>query len=289
MNVRSGHKARWSWHKRPCSSRGRTRSGIQSRRTIYLNGSYDKVVRIWFVADGSLVDTLFGNTNTVWQLTYSPNGAKLASGGVDKVLLVWDVTQQHGKSGKMQALTGHEGDIWTIAFSPDGKTMASSGEDAVIKIWDVATGQLINALRAHDWAVLTLAFSLDGKTLASGGGNKIVRLWQTSNWQLLDTLDGDSQSVYALVFSPDSKTLISVGRDKNALGEVLQYHVKDSSGTKSDDNGVTIRIWDVQSRQFLQALSRHSKGVRSLALSHDGKWLVSASEDKNFIIWSMVH
>ncbi len=248
-------------------------------------GSYDNLIRIWRVSDGSLVDTLFGNNSTVWQLTYSPDGTKLASGGVDKVLRVWDIAQ--GKSGKMQALTGHEGDIWTIAFSPDGKTMVSSGEDAVIRIWDVDSANELKSLSAHDWAVLTLAFSPDGKTLASGGDDKIVRLWQTSNWQLIGELDGDSQSVYALVFSPDSKTLISGGRDKNALGEALQYHMKDSSGAKDDDNEVTIRLWDVQSGQFLQALSRHSNDVRSLALSYDGKWLASASEDKNVIIWSM--
>ncbi|NQZ12892.1 MAG: hypothetical protein HRT35_37575, partial [Algicola sp.] len=62
---------------------------------------------------------------------------------------------------------------------------------------------------------------------------------------------------------------------------------KGNDDKSGDDNGVTIRIWDVQSRQFLQALSRHSNDVRSLALSSDGKWLASASEDKNVIIWSM--
>jgi WD40 repeat protein len=65
-------------------------------------------------------------------LAYSPDGTRIASGGLDDTIKVWD------PSNGQEALTlrGHTGPIWELAFSPDGHRIASASEDGTVKIWD---------------------------------------------------------------------------------------------------------------------------------------------------------
>jgi WD40 repeat protein len=64
----------------------------------------------------------------------------------------------------------------------------------------------------------------------------------------------------AVAFSPDGRTLVS--------GE-----------------GSKVRLWDAETGVALRTLEGHTKSVRSVAFSRDGKLLASASEDKTIRLW----
>src|SRR5258706_535613 len=80
--------------------------------------------------------TLKGHSGLVLGVTFSPDGKRLASGGQDQTVKIWDTT-----TGQMAlSLPGHTNMVWSVAFSPDGKHLASGSVDRTAKIWRTATG-----------------------------------------------------------------------------------------------------------------------------------------------------
>ncbi len=52
--------------------------------------SNDKTIKLWNVADGSLLSTLEGNSS-IYSVAFSPDGRTLASGSYDKTIKLWNV------------------------------------------------------------------------------------------------------------------------------------------------------------------------------------------------------
>src|SRR5262249_35876829 len=68
------------------------------------------------------------HTAGVQTLAFSPDGKTLASGGFDRLILLWDTRTWKPR----EPLEGHTSDVTCLAFSPDGTRLASvaSGRDS---------------------------------------------------------------------------------------------------------------------------------------------------------------
>jgi WD40 repeat protein len=91
-------------------------------------------IRIWNLATGKLIRTLYGYSGSLFCLAISPDQKILAAGGIMGSLRFWSLT-----SGiLLRVVPAHNGWINGLAFSPDGKWILSAGSDGSGRIWGVS-------------------------------------------------------------------------------------------------------------------------------------------------------
>ena len=74
---------------------------------------------------------------------FSPDGALVVGGGVDRVVRVW----RTGDGRLLHALRGHTAWIEDAAFSRDGREFATAGGDSTTRIWATASGRPLGTIR----------------------------------------------------------------------------------------------------------------------------------------------
>jgi tricorn protease-like protein len=101
---------------------------------------------------------------TAWA-ALSPDGTRVATGGLDRVVNVWDAS-----TGKLlHQLNGHSAAVKCVSFSPDGTRLVSASDESWLKVWDVATGQEVLTLRYPPRTITAVGFSPDGSKVATFG------------------------------------------------------------------------------------------------------------------------
>ncbi|MDB9449523.1 WD40 repeat domain-containing protein [Dolichospermum circinale] len=220
-----------------------------------------------------LIRTLKGHSSSVYAIAVTPDGKTVISGSADDTIKIWDL----GTGTEKFTLEGHSNSVNAIAVTPDGKTVISGSRDNTIKIWDLGTGQEKFTLEGHsDW-VNAIAVTPDGKTVISGSYDKTIKIWDVETGTEKFTLEGHSSSVKAIALTSDGKTVIS----------------------GSSDN--TIKIWDITQQKtgffdFIHeripsrlkfTLKGHSDSVKAIAVTPDGKTVISGSYDKTIKIWDV--
>jgi WD40 repeat protein len=116
-------------------------------------------IKLWDVAQGTLLATLQGHTNQINDMAFSPDGTLLISGDQDGLVRLWSVPggqKVRDFASGFNPVTGAEFNYYGnwVAFSPDGTKVASAGVDwtitaghtGVIAIWSVADGSLVGKL-----------------------------------------------------------------------------------------------------------------------------------------------
>ena len=164
-----------------------------------------------------------------------------------------------GQKPELVIQTGHSGYITSVVFSADGKLVASSSSDQTIKLWNPATGTQLRTL-IEDSTVDALAFSGDGKTLISASYDA-VKLWDLTTGTVRKVERFGSERLGSVIaLSADGKKLAAA-------------------------SGGSITVWDVFTGGKVHTFTGSQESIASLALSADGKMLVSSSETIN--VWDL--
>ena len=239
-----------------------------------------------------------GHSAEVSAVAWSPDGRRIASGGTDNSVQVWDSI-----TGARMLKYMHTNWVRAVAWSPDGSRLASASYDNSIQIWDYFNGQLLFTCLGHTHGINSLVWSPDGTRLASSSWDKTVRIWDAMTGKAISAYGGHTEVVSAVAWSPDNELLASAGSDKTvhvrhmSSGRLLQTYrghrdcvnglawAPDGRTLASASDDEHVHLWDALSGRLLLAYHGHSDWVWWVAWSPDGRRVLSSSRDKTAQVW----
>ena len=133
--------------------------------------------------------------------------------------------------------------------------------ETAVKIWDVKTGDLLSTIK-HDSQVWSLAWTSDQKKIITGSKSSI-RIFDTATWQQIAILEGHTGFVLSLSLFQNDRLLASGSFDGTA------------------------RLWNLDTNLPLGPPIQHEDLVRGVAISADGKQLVTSCRDNNAYVWDI--
>ena len=192
-----------------------------------------------------------------WQisdLSFSPDGSRLASAGWDKEVNVWELSnlEKVATLGDM-----HRVPITSVSWlRPHGQILCTSSADHTAALWNAESGQYLSSLTDHSGWVLGTDSSSTGAFLATACWDHIVRIWDPESEMLIHSLTGHTGGVWSVNFHPQSSLLCTASEDKSA------------------------RIWDVRTNRVVGSLhGQHTEAIYCAKWSPDGSILATGSAD----------
>lgn len=176
---------------------------------------------------------------------WSNEGHLLASGGDDKLVMIWRLTNEGTStvfgSGKINTetwkciytLNSHQGDVLDLSWAPHDGWLASGSVDNTVIIWNAAKfPEKVAVLKEHTGMVKGITWDPVGKYLASQSDDKSVRVWRTGEWKeeavVTDPFVDCSGTTHVLrlSWSPDGQYLVTA-HAMNGGGSTAQIIERD--------------------------------------------------------------
>jgi WD40 repeat protein len=121
----------------------------------------DRQVRIWDVKSGALVATLPSQPADIWALVFSPDGASVATGAIDRTVRLFDVGSETQRlvlrdpeSCNVESVAVSLCKVRSVAFSPDGSLLASV-DGTTVRVWALDIDNLLEIARRNVTRSLT--------------------------------------------------------------------------------------------------------------------------------------
>ncbi|MCA9069488.1 MAG: PD40 domain-containing protein, partial [Planctomycetaceae bacterium] len=203
-----------------------------------------------------------GHSAEIRALAISPDGKTLATGGDDRTVRIWDISEDIPK--ERLSLTEHKDAVLGFAFSSNDR-LISTGADRTIRIWDLSAIEPKSKLVPCESTgpITALAVSSDGTKFAVGGYTETlpkpnaIYVYDISKDvpQMLGRLLAHESTVRFLIFSKDGQTLYS-----------------------TEQGSPVIRVWDLAQNPPREKFTPtgHMNGLAAISFSPDNTMLATA-------------
>jgi WD40 repeat protein len=200
----------------------------------------------------------FTNFPSVVLMVLSPDGRFAAAASRHQIKLL---DYANGRELGTLTVPNATDNISALAFSPAETNILVTASGKQVYLWDLAARRVAGRISVLNSAV-ALAISRDGKLLAvAGGQEQTMELWRIENNSLVWARNTPSPPL-ALLFSPDGRSLVSGGGELSCP-----------------------LLWNLATGASSSFPAEREGWINTMALSPNGKLLVTGSADGTVILW----
>jgi class 3 adenylate cyclase/WD40 repeat protein len=210
------------------------------------------------LASGTRTPAAGSHAAQIDNMTFTPDGRRLVTGGDDGAVIVWDATT----AAPIETLSGHSGRVLGQTFSADGKTLYTSSLDGTIFQWDLAGarrfGRLFNlgpsSALPRGYFKPALAIAPDSSRFATRIAHGRVGIFEVATPRLEQAFSTvGSSDVISLAWSKDQQ--LAIGTDQG------------------------LELWDLRGApQLVMSLVGVTGSVRATAFSPDGRTVAAVTD-----------
>ena len=258
----------WHYYRRLTAHREMiTAIAITEDQRFLISVSWDRTLKIWDFARGTLINTLEAHDQGILALAVTGNGDyHLATGGFDQTVKLWTLASDGSNLELDQIFLGHLGSIHGLDFASRWHFLVSGSYDQTLKQWNLE--QETEEFSSYDslGAIYALAVAPNQDFIAAAGGDGTVSLWQLGSGEKIAVLSGNVSSVQSLAIAADSQ-IIAAGCVDGTV-KIWQYDPEKSG------HFAPIRV-----------INAHNGQVTSLVFAEEGQWLFTGGTDGEIKIW----
>ena len=249
---------------------------ISPDNKFVVSGSMDRTFIIWDVETGEKLQKVqispyYVNKkgiipeldrklqNSIYRVTFSPNGKQLAIASADKLVRIWDMEN----SVFIDTLDGQHTTNWMWSrYSPDGKYLISgstrsSNEDGVKVIWETETYSLVSRIVMSGSILFT-----ENNELGISTGNNSMNYYNLSNGSFV------SNKTF-----PDFKGGFNMSSDKKFIASC------------NEDSYIILR--NVKTQKVVWTYKNEKLEIQSAHFSPDGKYLIAGIPESDILVWKL--
>lgn len=272
---------------------------ISSDGRFALTSSQDKTARLWN-RDGALLALLKGHSDEIISSAISPDDQYILTSGKDNTIIIWD-----SLGDSIRTIASGNAPIRSLTFLPGGRAFMGGGYQKVF-FWDLQ-GKPLGALDRLQGFVTTTAVSGDGRWYLAAGDETNIVLWDSSGTEDIRILPhnapvksaifcgGEQNNSYVLSTagieaylwnfrSGDSIPPIVFSGHSEPVSQAVYSPLENLVYTLAED--ATLRRWNRLGVE-IDRLFGHEQNVNILAISSNGRFMLSGSEDRTAKLWKV--
>jgi WD40 repeat protein len=240
-------------------------------RIYDLNGGTPKTENGVTILDGVndkgvMVNQLLEADDEVTCLALSADGKKLASGGCDRIVNVWDLSDGSANAKLEQSFENHADWVYGVAFDPEAKHLFTCSRDKMAKVWDLTAKESVVTFQDHQAGLSGVAVKADGKQGFSVGEDNQLRSWNVGGEQA-------------------GKQIKVLGNHAKPILKLAAHPTKPLLATASADG--TVKLWNPDNGAALKTLTGHTDWVFAIAISPDANLVASGSYNGEVKVWKV--
>jgi WD40 repeat protein len=232
----------------------------------------DKDVRIYSLANGSLLASLPQQPDFVTDVATSPDGKWVTTAGADGRVLVWFLAHGRSATAPTYQLLAHRGEVTRVSYLREGTVVMSLGLDGMLRRWELPQ---VPRFEHHGSWVTGMDLSRDASWLATASqdGHAFIIDPHDLSKPPVATISADTP-VRAVLFDPsEPHRILTLGRservpqlwgwDGDGKVELLstKYQIPplpifgylvslavspDGKTITGGDNGGSVHLWDAR-------------------------------------------